>query len=398
MDFGLSKEEEAFRQEIEQFMKGELPDGWIGAGIEEEFSEEIWPLTQVMAKKLAAKGWLTLSWPREYGGLELSLMKQAIYSELVGYYGFLGTRMGCGGVEYIGPVIMLYGSEEQKIEYLRQIASAESWWCCGYSEPNAGSYIASLQCRAVREGDGYVINGQKIWTTAAHIANLGFVAARTDPIAQRHRGISLFIVDMKSPGVTLRPLENSAGLKLFNEVFFDNVYVPEKNRLGEENKGWYCLMSAFNIERAAGPGLKPCAQCQRILDLLVSYVKEAQQNKYAIALDNSLVRHKLAETAVEIQAGRLFNYRVIYMMEKGMIAEQEASMSKLYSSELMQRVANTGMQILELYGQLEKESPWVPLQGYLLSTYLMSIGFTIGGGTSEIQRNVIATRGLGLPR
>jgi alkylation response protein AidB-like acyl-CoA dehydrogenase len=204
-----------------------------------------------ISKKLAQKGWLVMSWPKEYGGQGASIIEQLVYQEEMSYWGVPGTMMGVGGVSWVGPSLMKYGAEEQKKKYLPLITSGEpdGVWCTGYSEPNAGSDLASLQTRAARAGNEYIINGQKTWTSAAHRARWCWLAARTDPNAlKKHQGISLFIVDMKSPGITIRPLFDITGSHIFNEVFFDNVHVPVSNLVGEENRGWYQLIAALDDE------------------------------------------------------------------------------------------------------------------------------------------------------
>jgi alkylation response protein AidB-like acyl-CoA dehydrogenase len=248
----------------------------------------------------------------------------------------------------------------------------------------------------VRDGEDYIINGQKVWTSAAHVADWCWLAARTDPRVPKHKGISLFMVDMRSEGITVRPLVNLAGIHTFNEVFFDDVRVPGKNLVGEENRGWHYIVVALDFERAA-PGVRSIARARRILDELVAYARTTRRGGQLLARE-SMVRHKLAEMAIECEVGRLIAYRVAWMQGKGLIPNYEASMSRMYSSELLQRVVNTAMQILGLWGQLEKNSPLAPLQGWIARCYLMSPSETIAAGTSEIQRNIIATRGLGLPR
>ena len=241
MDIQFTDEEVAFREEIQQFLREELPDDWDPLNQGSPHSPEQLPFTKAMADKLADKGWLTLAWPEEYGGQARSIMEQTVYREEMTYWGVPGTDLGTGAISWVGPVLMISGTEEQKSEHLPPIANAERYWCTLYSEPGSGSDLASLQTSAVQDGDDYIINGQKIWTSSGHIADWGWLAARTDPDAPKHRGISLFMLDMKSPGVTVRPIVNMAGSHEFNEVYFDNVRVPKGNLVGEENRGWYTL-------------------------------------------------------------------------------------------------------------------------------------------------------------
>ncbi|MFQ5987763.1 MAG: acyl-CoA dehydrogenase family protein [Dehalococcoidia bacterium] len=395
MDFRFSAEEEAFRREVREFLDREIPERWreLGYGLWEE-TDESWAITKAWNRKLGEKGWLAPSWPKEYGGQARSLIEQLILDEEMAYH---GTPTGIETVMTIGwvcPTIMIFGTEEQKRDYLPQAAKGDIVFCLGYSEPGAGSDLAGLQTRAVEDGDVYVINGQKIFTSVAHRADYCWLAARTDPDAPKHKGISIFVVDMKTPGITVRPLINMLGFHSFNEIFFDDVRIPNENLVGEKDRGWYQLAVALDFERS-GVGMP--AGARRTLEELVEYCKETQCNGEPLAKD-PVIRHKLSERAVEIEVNRLICYRITWMQSKGIIANYEASMGKLFSSELLHRLANTGMQILGLHGQLDRGSKWAPLRGKIARAYLSSHSIGIGGGTSEIQRNIIAMRGLGLPR
>ena len=392
MEFKFSLEDETFRRDLRQFVKDELPSDWEGGGRWPE--ETDWDLTREMRKKLADKGWLTMHWPEEYGGQARSIMEQTVYREEMTYWGVPGTDLGTGAIGWVGPVLMISGTEEQKSEHLPPIANAERYWCTLYSEPGSGSDLASLQTSAVRDGDDYIINGQKIWTSSGHIADWGWLAARTDPDAPKHRGISLFMLDMKSQGVTVRPIVNMAGSHEFNEVYFDNVRVPKGNLVGEENRGWYTLAVALDFERS---GVGYSASARRTLETLVKYAKETERNGKPLSED-PIVRHKLAERKIEIEVSRWLSYQVAWMQSQDMVPNAEASMSKLFGTELTQKVASTGMDILGMTGQLSKGSKWAPLQGYIQRLSLSSVSSTIAAGTSEIQRDIIARRGLGLPR
>jgi alkylation response protein AidB-like acyl-CoA dehydrogenase len=394
MDIQFTDEEVAFREEIQQFLRDELPNDWDPLNQASPHSPEQLPFTKAMADKLADKGWLTLAWPEEYGGQARSIMEQTVYREEMTYWSVPGTDLGTGAIGWVGPVLMISGTEEQKSEHLPPIANAERYWCTLYSEPGSGSDLASLQTSAVRDGDDYIINGQKIWTSSGHIADWGWLAARTDPDAPKHRGISLFMLDMKSQGVTVRPIVNMAGSHEFNEVYFDNVRVPKGNLVGEENRGWYTLAVALDFERS---GVGYSASARRTLETLVKYAKETERNGKPLSED-PIVRHKLAERKIEIEVSRWLSYQVAWMQSQDMVPNAEASMSKLFGTELTQKVALTGMDILGMTGQLSKGSKWAPLQGYIQRLSLSSVSSTIAAGTSEIQRDIIARRGLGLPR
>ena len=248
MDF-WSTEEEAFRQEVHQFIQKELPPGWRGFGTAEEYAtEEGWAFAQQMAKKLGAKRWLAIDWPKEYGGLGASYIKKVVYQEEVNYHGVPGVDMGVSGTGIVGPVLMLFGSEEQKKEHLPKIAAGEEFWCQGFSEPNAGSDLFAVQCRAIPKGNEYIISGQKTWTSAAIRADWCWLAARTNADGPRHRGISMFIIDMKSKGITLRPLIHMTGHPDWCEVFFDEVHVPKSNMVGEENHGAKYILATLDLD------------------------------------------------------------------------------------------------------------------------------------------------------
>jgi alkylation response protein AidB-like acyl-CoA dehydrogenase len=391
MDFKFTPEQEQFRQEVLEFLSEELPPGW-----EDRFdletaqgADEYLEFGRLFSKKLAQRRWLAMHWPAEYGGLDASVTQQMIYNEETAYYGTpITLNMGAA---WVGPALMMYGSAEQKRRFVPAIASSDEDWCTLYSEPGAGSDLAAVQTRAVRAGDEWVINGHKIWTSGAHLSDWGWLAARTDPSAPKHKGISMFLVPMKAPGITMRPLVDLAGHHGFNEVFLDNVRIPANYLVGQENGGWYVLAAALDFERSSIAGV---AASRRWWEELVRFVREGRSS----AEMRPEVQHRLAEMGVEIEVGQCLSYRVVSMQEAGKIPNYEASLAKLYASELAQRLARTGMDLLGLHGQLLGRSKRGPLNGRFARYYLTSASATIAGGTSEIQRNVIAVRGLGLPR
>jgi alkylation response protein AidB-like acyl-CoA dehydrogenase len=397
MEFGFSEKEEKLRKEIREFAKRELPPGWLSFLVySEESSDEAWELGKSISKKLAQRGWLTMAWPKEYGGQDASIVEQFVYKEEIAYWGIPGVDMGVGGVSWICPSIMLFGSEEQKKKYLPLTASGEEdgTWCTAYSEPNAGSDMANMQTSAVREGDHYIINGQKVWTSGAHRASWCWLAVRTDPHAtKKHRGISTFVVNMKSPGITVRPLLTLAGIHIINEIFFDNVRVPAFNLIGEENRGWYQLMASLSYERSALAAI--LFGGRRIVDELIKYV-----NGYEVQLlsKNPIIRQKLADRVIEVETIRLLLYHIAWMQTKGLQPIHEASEASVFGDELMQKLAITGMEILGLYCQVKEGSKWAKFKGEIEKLYLFFPGMNILGGTDEIERNIIAQFGLGLPR
>ncbi|MDP2950666.1 MAG: acyl-CoA dehydrogenase family protein [Chloroflexota bacterium] len=391
MDFRFTPEEEGFRQEIRTFLHQELPPDWDYEPFEE--SDEEWRFSRAFVKKLAQKGWVAPAWPREYGGMAAPYMHQLIMAEEMAYHRAPLTPVAMA-IGYLGPSIIVFGSDEQKRQHLPGITSGDVMWCQGYSEPNAGSDLASLQARAVKDGDDYVINGQKTWSSGAHRADWCFFLARTDPEAPKHKGISYFLVDMKTPGISVQPLINLADLHGFNDVYFDNVRLPRSGLLGEENRGWYVAMATLDFERSNVSG---AAAAQRRFEELVAYCRENKTNGKP-AIKEPTVRHKMSEMAIEIEVGRYISYRVASIQARGQIPNYEASIAKIYHSELTQRLARTGISVLGLYGQLHEDSKWAHLKGRLERAYLTTVGQTIAAGTSEVQRNIIATRGLGLPR
>jgi alkylation response protein AidB-like acyl-CoA dehydrogenase len=395
MDFRFTEEEVAFKAEVHQWLKQEIPQRWteLDPGIWEE-TEESWSISRQFQRKLGQKGWLAPAYPKEYGGLELSHMKRLMLAEELAYNRAPISVEVEITVNWVAPTIILFGNERQKKEYGTRVAKGEIIFCIGYSEPNAGSDLAALQTRAVKVGDEYIINGQKIWCSYAHLADYCWLAVRTDPNVSKHKGISMFIVDMKTPGITVRPLINILNHHSFNEVFFDDVRIPKDNLVGQENNGWYQLVIALDLERSS---IGTAASQQRIIEELVRYAKETRRNGKPIAND-PLLRNQLAEMAVENEILRMMCYRIAWMYTKGIHPSYESSMTMVFSSELMRRLANVGMHIMGHYGELDRDSKWAPLNARIMRMYLSSISIGVGGGSNEIQRNIIAMRGLGLPR
>ncbi len=386
MDFEFPQELEEFRKEIQTFVKQELPDDWTGVD-EDANPETIRPLR----KKLSDKGWLTIAWPKEYGGMEAPHLQQLVFNEEMAYN---RVPAADNAITMLGPILMMEGTDDQKATFLPPIANADVRWAQGYSEPGSGSDLASLQTRAVEDGDDFIINGTKIWTSGAHHADWLFMMARTDQDAPKHRGISFLLVDMKSPGLEVRPIVNMANIHGFNQLFFDNVRVPKRNLVGEYNRGWYVGARLLDFERS---GVGRSAGARKTLEELVQFAKETKWNGEALS-KNPTTRNRLADMAIEVEVARMISYHIGWLQSQGEVFNREASMGKLFGSEMTQRIFNTGMSMMGLYGTLAKGSKWAPLQGRVERGFLSSFSSTIAAGTSEIQRNVIATRGLGLPR
>ena len=392
MDFAFTPEEEKFRWEVRRFLADELPMGW--AFLEDEFADDPsrWQFAVSFKKKLAAKGWLTLSWPKEFGGSSASHLTQTIYNEELAYArapgrDIFGTRM-------LGPVLMIYGTAEQQRQFLPPIASGEIQWCQGYSEPNSGSDLASVQLQAVDSGDCFILNGSKMWTSRAHVSDAIFLLARTNPSVPNHKGLSFLLCDLDSPGISVEPILNMAGIHYFNQVRFDEVKVPKSNLVGGENDGWAVATALLDFERS---GIEYSAEAARTLEELISYAKTTKRNGCLLS-ETDRVRDTVATLHTQIEVSRLISYRIAWLQSTGAIPTKEASISKLFGTSLQQQIAVFGMQLLGLFGQLTSKTQWAPLEGLILKQYLISFSTTIRGGTSEIQRNIIAQRGLGLPR
>ncbi len=396
MDFRFTPEQEALRKQFDDFFRTEMekaPREW-GTSMEAMFGLDVcWEFHKQMARKLAEKGWLTRAWPKEYGGEDAPLIEQFIFSEVQGYH--RGAGVDPWGIQMLAPTLLVSGNEEQKREHLPYIASAERFWTQLWSEPGAGSDLASLTTRARRDGDDYVVNGQKIWTSGAHRADWGFLLARTDPEAKRSRGISFFLVDMKTPGISIRPVPSLEGSHLFNEVFLDDVRIPVRNRVGEENQGWLASQMTSNFERSM---IMLFSFLRRELEEMIEFCKETAWGGRSLA-ENPLVRHRLAELSVEIDAGRAFAYSVVWRQHTlGLVASGHlAAGAKVMATELNQKFTYAASQIVGLYGQVA-DSKWAPLQGKLEKEYQQSPSLNMGGGTSEVMRNLVCSLGLGLPR
>jgi alkylation response protein AidB-like acyl-CoA dehydrogenase len=289
----------------------------------------------------------------------------------------------------LGPTLIVHGTEQQKAEHLTRITTAEAVWCQGYSEPGAGSDLASLQTRAVRDGDDFILNGQKIWTSGGHGANWIFVLARSDPAAPKHKGISFFMVDMKTPGLTVRPLVNMANRHDFNEVFFEDVRVPAANMIGEENRGWYVGMTLLDFERS---GVARTGAQRRTLEVFAGWLRSASP------LVRTRARLGFAEILIANNVARALGYRIGDMQTRGEHPSYEASMVKVFQSELSQRIYNFGLNALGMSGQLRPGDARAPLLGEFAENYMLISPASVYSGSNEVQRNIIASRGLGLPR
>lgn len=388
MDLRLTEEESAFREEFKAWLQANvLTEGDSGG---RESDPDYWNGLRAWQKNLFAGGWAGVSWPKEYGGRGATPIEESIY------FGELAAskapeRVGVIGEGLVGPTIIAAGTEEQKARFLPRILDGSHIWCQGFSEPNSGSDVASLTTKAVLDGDHYVVNGQKIWTSFAQVADWCLLLVRTDFDAPKHKGISCLLVDMKSEGVMVRPLRQMSGDSGFNEVFFTNVKVPASHLLGKLNEGWRITITALMNERAnLGSGLYMMFKAS--WDELVERARELTQNGVPL-LEDPINRQKIAQAYLELEIFRLNSNRALSQITNNSVPGPEGSILKLYWSEMNQRLVRTAMEVLGDRAQLQSFD-----QGKWIYRYLRSRGNTIEAGTSEIQRNILAERVLGLSR
>lgn len=393
MDFNYSPQEEKFRQEVRTWLDANLPDD-LREGRDEDLSpKERWERHRVWHKTLYEGGWVGLWWPKEYGGRGASVIEQAIFNEELARTGApAGVNMN--GITLLGPTLIHWGTEEQKQRFLPKILPAEEIWCQGYSEPGSGSDLASLQTRAVEDGDYFVVNGQKVWTSQAQYSDWCFLLVRTDPNAPKHQGISYLLVDMHSPGVTVRPLVQITGDAEFNEVFFEDVRVPKKNLVGELNRGWMVAITTLMFERVATGGF---FRFEKIMPQLLDLARRAEMNGRP-AIEDTSVRQQLAQFAIEAEAIKYNDLRRLTRQLKGSPPGPEGSFSKITTTELNFRIANFAMELLGPYAILEKGSPFAVDRARWSHRMLAARAGTIAAGTNEIQRGIIGERVLGLPK
>ncbi len=387
MEFRFSEQALAFEREVEAFLAIEWSSETRRAI---DASPDRYALEREFRRKLAEKGWLTMSWPREYGGQERSYEEQYLFQEALNYVGAPGATVG---VQQVGPTLMTFGTDAQKAAFLPRIARGEIDFALGYTEPDAGTDLASLQLRATRDGDDYVLNGIKRFTSGAHRAEYVWLAARTDPEAPKHRGISMFLVDLQTPGITVRPIWTMSGIRT-NEVYWEDVRVPADALVGEENRGWYYAAHALDFERVS---IFTVSGVRAVFDALLRWAK-AEGRDGRRPIENARVSRTLADYKVQIETLQMLAYRNLGMIKRGEHPNHEASEVKIVSTELMQRLLHSGTKLLGLHGQLTPESALAPLGGRIEQGYRAAVMPTFGAGSNEVMRTIIATRGLGLPR
>lgn len=390
MDLNLTTNEQQFRDEFRAWLGDNLPAEWKGGRLGSEDSADYIEYLRGWQRALYEGGWAGISWPKAFGGRGATLMEQAIFQEEMARAN-APQLIGTIGLSLVGPTIIALGTDEQKARYLPKILSGEEIWCQGFSEPNAGSDLAALGTKAVREGDAFLVNGQKIWTSFAQLADWCLLLVRTDREAPKHKGITCLLLDMHSEGVSVRPLRQMSGDSGFNEVFFSDVRVPVAHVLGEVNKGWTTGITALMNERAnLGTGVQ--VVFKRNLEALIARSRTIERDGRPASQD-PLVRQKLAQAYLELEILRLNTNRALTSLSKTGIPGPEGSTLKLYWSEMNQRTQQAAQEILGPYGQLKEFD-----QGAWEYAYLRARGNTIEAGTSEIQRNIIAERVLGLPK
>jgi alkylation response protein AidB-like acyl-CoA dehydrogenase len=393
MDLNLTPQETKFRDELRAWLEANLPKDW--SVWRERPLEESFPYLRSWQKKLSEDGWSAVSWPKEYGGRSATLMESAIFWEEMARVEAppMANSLGLG---LIGPTIIAFGTEEQKRRFIPKILSAEEIWCQGFSEPNAGSDLASLQTEARLDGDHYVVNGQKVWTSYGWVGNWCELVVRTDPAAPKHKGLTVLLVDMKSPGVEVRPLRQMTGETEFNEIFFRDVRVPAANVLGKVNDGWNVAVSTLMYERGSY-GARLHLVFKRNITRLIELSRKFLRNGKP-ASEDPVIRQKLAQCYAEIEIMRLNQMRAFSRISATGVPGPEGSIQKIFWSELNQRVQQLAQEILGPYGQLVAGDPLAVDKGIWSYGYLRTRGNTIEAGTSEVQRNIIGHFVLGLPR
>jgi alkylation response protein AidB-like acyl-CoA dehydrogenase len=393
MDFNYTTEQEGYRREVRTWLEANQPPPLTDGEKGNITDDVLWERLKAWHKKLYAAGWAGLTWPKEYGGKAATFVEQVIFQQELGR---LNLPMGCNvlGVIMTGPALMQWGTDEQKQRYLQPILSGDEIWCEGMSEPGAGSDLAAIQTRAVLEGDSFIVNGQKVWTTIAHKSQFVQLFVRTDPELPKHKGMSCLLVDMRSPGVTVKPLKQITGESDFNEIFFEDVRVPKENLLGPLNMGWQVLVATLMHERF-GIG-ETLGGTEQVLSALVHIAKQAQLNGRPAAGDPE-IRQQMAQFAIETAAKKYNGFRSLTRRLKGQLPGPEASIGKLVSTDLAQRMIKYSSRLMGPYAYLERHTPFAP-EGDWMKRILQVESMTIAGGTSPVQKNMIGERILGLPK
>jgi alkylation response protein AidB-like acyl-CoA dehydrogenase len=396
MDYAMAPEDVAFGKEVREFVLKE----WDSKGLD-SYSNSVYSYDvhiqedadriDEFAKKLVDKGWYTMAWPEEFGGQNASLGRRLAYHEAMAYAGAPVSAPG-----FFAHTLMIHGQQWQQDTFLKQMAAGGLLnMSQGFSEPNSGADLASVKTRAVRDGDDWLITGQKIWNTGGHMADWGHYLVRSDPDAPKHRGISYFMLDMKTPGITLRPLYDAMGRYRWCEVFLDNVRVPNRNIIGEENRGWYAAMTNMSFERS---NVDLPARRLRDVEQFVDYAKTVRMSDGGNLLDDAVSRHQIAEARILIEISRMICYNNAWTQTRGEVPIMESSFSKLFNDEMTWTIYNIFRRILKESSVMIVGEKRAPLSGYAAANAYLSGMNRFAGGGKEIMLNVIAQRGLGLPR
>jgi len=391
MDFNYTSEDEAFRADFRAWLERNRQ---YATPLREPLADEAagdWEARVRWHRKLNDGGWMAISWPQEYGGRGAGFLQNIVYHEELDRAGTAAPFTGFG-IPLLGPTLIHWGTAEQKRRFLPKILTAEEIWCQGYSEPNAGSDLAGLLTRAVEDGDDFIVNGSKIWTSAAHHADWIFLLVRTDPEAPKHKGISYLLVDMKTPGISVRPLVQMTGARGFNQVFFEDVRVPRENLVGQKNQGWQVALTTLMFERSGHDR----SIVRQVTEL--AYLARRTLHNGRTAWESPAVRQKIAQFMLDAEAIKYTSYRQLTRQLKGLPPGPEGSMLKLCSTELALRIAAFGLELLGPYSQFEVDAPFAVDAGKWSQRMLAARGPTIYAGTNQIQHNIIGERVLGLPK
>jgi alkylation response protein AidB-like acyl-CoA dehydrogenase len=390
MEFALTPEQEQFVKDFQSYLRTHMT-AELKEDLDKELAPSESPLCMEFIRQMGKDGWLGVGWPKEYGGQGRSPIEQHLFFEIAHYE---RAPLPVLPLNTVGPALMRFGSEEQKREFLPPILRGEMEISIGYTESDAGTDLASIKTAAVRDGDYYIINGAKVFTSLAHTSDYIWLAARTDPNApKKHHGISVFLIPLNTPGITIKPLYTMPGERN-NYTFYDNVKVPKSCLVGEENKGWKYITTQLDFERIM---LSPSSPMKRNVEDTIQWAKETKVDGMPV-IEQLGVKTRFAELLMEIEVLKMLNYQVAWLITNGVVPYAEASMVKVFGSELYQRVNGTLLQIMGQYGQLQAQSKWAPLKGRVEKAFRSDIVFIFGGGAIEVQKNIIAMAGLGMPR
>ncbi len=394
MDLNFTSEEAAFRRQVRAWLDDNLPTSGL-RGFERNADRDQSTLNRLKAwqRRVQEAGYLALAWPKEYGGQAMDPVRQSIVNEEM-VRAKAPALIGGMGIAMVGPTLISWGDDEQKTRYLPKILAAEEIWCQGYSEPGAGSDLASLRTRAILEGDEFVVNGQKVWTSNAHFADMMFCLVRTDPDAPKHRGISYVLIDMKTPGITVKPLVQMTGERGFNEVFFDNVRVPRQNLVGKLNEGWMVANATLFHERNM---LGSTTTTRMLLNRLKALAASTMRGGRPLAQD-PVFRQRLADLEIRVEAMNYHMLRQLTDSIRGRNPGLGAWVNKLVGTDLNHDLATAAMEAMGDYATLARDDRHALDRGFWPYEWMFSLGLVIGGGTSHIQKNIIAERGLKLPK